>query len=214
MASRLSRTRDGLEQQFGVNCVAHQHLTTLLLPALAAAGTPAEPSRVVNLSSMGHWLFPGREGISFEALPADSGSYHPWVRYGETKLGNILHAGEVTRRARAAGQHVVGVALHPGAIMATKLGRHMDLYITLSMLGRLLRMRHLMYVLATKYKSIAQGSATSVLAALDPAMVPSAYYADCQLETYAVHTRAFDAALSAKLFAYIEDAVAKAKAAM
>jgi len=59
-------TKDGYDMHFGVNLLAHHHLTVLLLPALIAADTPA---RVVNLSSFGHQFAPA-EGISFETLKA------------------------------------------------------------------------------------------------------------------------------------------------
>ncbi len=54
----------GYDMHFGVNVLAHHHLTVLLLPALIAADTPA---RVVNVSSYGHQFAPA-EGISFETL--------------------------------------------------------------------------------------------------------------------------------------------------
>ena len=56
----------GYDLHFGVNVLAHYHLTVLLLPALLAAQTPA---RVVNLTSIGHKFAPA-EGISFETLKA------------------------------------------------------------------------------------------------------------------------------------------------
>ena len=56
----------GYDLHFGVNVLAHYHLTVLLLPALLAAETPA---RVVNLTSIGHQFAPA-EGITFETLKA------------------------------------------------------------------------------------------------------------------------------------------------
>lgn len=47
-------TKDGYDSQFGVNVLAHFHLTTLLLPALLLAEGP----RVVNVSSLGHNFAP------------------------------------------------------------------------------------------------------------------------------------------------------------
>lgn len=212
MACPRSTTRDGLETQFGVNHVAHQHLTSLLLPALVAAGTAQRPSRVVNVSSMGNYLFALPEGIAFNNLPANSPTYNQWTRYSEAKLANILHAAEVTRRCKAAGQHVVGVSLHPGAILATKLGRHLDLKTSASMMSQLLRHGTLTYGLSRKMKSVEQGAATTIFAALDPDVVPGGYYDDCKLQTQHVHRLAGDEALAKKLWTYTEELIAAAKA--
>lgn len=51
-----SVTSYGCEMQLGVNHVAHFLLTSLLLPQLKAAGTPSRKARIVNVSSMGHFL--------------------------------------------------------------------------------------------------------------------------------------------------------------
>lgn len=84
MASPFSKTFDGLEMQFGVNHVGHHLLTSLLMPTLVAAGTPFAPSRVVNVSSLGHYLFPNADHpIDFEELaePRED-TYKEWSRYG------------------------------------------------------------------------------------------------------------------------------------
>ena len=211
MAAPLRVTHDGLEQQFGVNHVGHQHFTTLVMPALAAAGTEADPARVVNLSSMGNWLFALPEGIAFDRLAPDAKLYNPWTRYSETKLANILHSHELARRARAAGQHVVGIAVHPGAILGTKLSRHMGGSIVWLMFRELWRRGRATYAVTQTNKPIPVGAATQVLAALDPA-IRSGYYADCKVETYAVHPLAFNEALAAKLWDYTEQLVASLKA--
>lgn len=87
MASPFSTTKDGLEQQFGVNHVGHHLLTSLLMPALIAAGTPFVPSRVVNLSSLGHYLTTDAENpIDFDNLEARAETYKEWTRYGALAL--------------------------------------------------------------------------------------------------------------------------------
>lgn len=84
MASPYSETKDGLEQQFGVNHVAHFLLTELLMPALVAAGTPFVPSRVVNLSSMANFIYTDpAKAIDFDNLyPTRAEGFKRWTRYG------------------------------------------------------------------------------------------------------------------------------------
>jgi retinol dehydrogenase-12 len=204
MAPPLTLTADGLETQHGVNHVGHQHLTQLLLPTLAASGTAAQPARVVNVSSMGNWLFALPEGVRFEALPPDAATYNPWTRYSETKLANILMSRELTRRAAAAGQHVFGVALHPGVIMSTTLTRYFDFASTCRMMRDTLRRGTTTYALTQQSKTVAQGAATQVMCVLDPGVTPNGYYADCAPQSHALHPLAGDAPLQARLWEHTE----------
>lgn len=75
MAPPYSTTAEGLESQFGVNHVGHFLLAEKLRPALAAAGTPERPSRVVCLASTGQWLLAPKKGIDFGSL-ADGARGH------------------------------------------------------------------------------------------------------------------------------------------
>ena len=212
MAQPLATTKDGFEMQFGVNHVGHQHLTTLLLPALAVAGTAEEPARVVCLSSRGNWFFELPEGIAFDALPPVLSKYSRWTRYGETKLCNILMAEEVSRRAAAAGQHVIGVSLHPGVILGTKLARHFDLTSTVVMLRSLMARGRTICALTQANKPIPAGASTQLVCALQPG-ITGGYYADCAPDAVYISKRAGDAALAAKLWEYTATAIADAKSA-
>lgn len=109
-------TADGLELQYGTNHIGHVALTARLLPALLAAGSP----RVVTVSSLAHHA--GDESL-LEGNPA--ASYAPNQAYGSSKLGNLLFARELQRRATAAGSPLVSTACHPG-ISATGLFSHPD----------------------------------------------------------------------------------------
>lgn len=85
MAMPFNLTKDGLEQQFGVNNVGHFLLTELLMPALVAAGTPASPSRVVNVASIGHIMFTkSKDPIDWDNLEPREATYREWAwnRYG------------------------------------------------------------------------------------------------------------------------------------
>lgn len=84
MATHYGTTKDGIEQQMGVNHVGHFLLTKLLLPALVSGGTPFLPSRVVNVSSMGNFIYCDPEKpIDFDNLhPTAAEGYQRWTRYG------------------------------------------------------------------------------------------------------------------------------------
>ncbi len=86
-------------------------LTKLLLPLLQAAAGRGEAARVVNVTSGANTMAPSH-GISLHDLGAEV-DYDPLARHGESKLANILHADEITRRYGAErGGGVVGVAVH------------------------------------------------------------------------------------------------------
>jgi NAD(P)-dependent dehydrogenase (short-subunit alcohol dehydrogenase family) len=98
-------TVDGFEMQFGTNHLGHFALTGRLLPKLTA-----EPgSRVVTVSSQMHRM--GR--INFDDLQSVR-RYQKWSAYGQSKLANLLFAGELGRRAAKAGLDLRSFAAHPG----------------------------------------------------------------------------------------------------
>src|SRR3546814_3962061 len=81
--------------QLGVNHIGHFHLTTLMLPALHAAGR----ARVVSVSSTGHhW-----SGFDFDDPNFERTDYDPLTAYGRSKTANALFAVELDRRYRDAG---------------------------------------------------------------------------------------------------------------
>lgn len=148
----LEFTKDGHELQFGVNHLAHFLFFELLKPALLAATTPDFHSRVVSVSSTGHIIGGINDADNYNY---QKGGYQPWTAYAQSKTANIYMANEIERRYGAQGLHAT--SLHPGGIM-TKLARHIpeaevqmwserkDLFLT--------------------YKSVEQGAATTVWAAI------------------------------------------------
>ena len=103
---------EGLELGFSVSVAGHFALTGLLLPALLCSEAP----RVVTTSSIAHAA--GR--IDFDDLGITR-DYDPMRAYSAAKLGALLHALELDRRARAAGVRLVSAAAHPG-ISRTAIG--------------------------------------------------------------------------------------------
>ena len=167
MATPLSYTEDGFESQFGTNHIGHFALTVGLLPALKAAGT----ARVVSLSSIGH----RRSGMHFEDLNFRERPYEPFAGYGQSKTANALFAVGLTERHAADG--ITANAVMPGGIM-TGLQKHMSKEEKMA-LG---------WIDAEgtpnpRFKSTAQGAATSIWAAVAPELegVGGHYLEDCAI---------------------------------
>lgn len=166
MASPEQRVGPGWEAQFATNHLGHFALTNLLWPALAAAGE----ARVVSLSSTGHKL----SGIRFDDINFDAG-YDKWQAYGQAKTANALFAVRLDELAKDAG--VRAFAVHPGGIM-TELQRHLP--------------REEMIAAGwmdehgnpdSRFKTPAQGAATSVWAATAPTLkgMGGVYCEDCDI---------------------------------
>lgn len=106
------KTEDGFETQMGTNHLGHFYLTHLLLECLKQCS----PSRIINVSSLAHT----HERLNLDDLNLTKAGYNTFVAYGNSKLANILHAMELSRRLRGTG--VTAYSLHPGAV-ATELAR-------------------------------------------------------------------------------------------
>jgi NAD(P)-dependent dehydrogenase (short-subunit alcohol dehydrogenase family) len=144
----LQLTPGGWEMQLATNHLGHFALALGLHDALAAAGD----ARIVSLSSRGHLRSP----VIFDDLNFASRRYDPWLAYGQSKTANVLFAVEAAKRWASDG--ITANAVHPGAIAATNLSRHMD---PEALAG--LRASGMF-----SYKTIEQGAATSVLVATSP----------------------------------------------
>ena len=112
MAVPYGKTDDGFELQFGTNHLGHFVLVNRLLPLLRASA----PSRIVNLSSAGHFA----SGIIWDDPNFETNEYSKMDAYGQSKTANILFTVELERRYGDAGVH--SWAVHPGMVM-TDLAR-------------------------------------------------------------------------------------------
>lgn len=106
----------GHELQFATNHLGHFQLTLRLWPALKAA----HGARVVSVSSLGHRFSP----VVFDDIDFHRRPYAPFAAYGQSKTANALFAVELDRRGAADG--VRAFAVHPGGIVETNLGKHLD----------------------------------------------------------------------------------------
>ncbi|KFH63135.1 hypothetical protein MVEG_11172 [Podila verticillata NRRL 6337] len=105
---------DGIEQQLAINHVGHFVFTMGLLQRIKES----QPSRIVVVSSMLHEVHP-KGGIDFKTLN-DGTLLSPGVRYGRSKLANLLFAKDLARRLKD--ERVYVNVAHPG-LVATELNR-------------------------------------------------------------------------------------------
>jgi NAD(P)-dependent dehydrogenase (short-subunit alcohol dehydrogenase family) len=111
MYSPKGKTEDGFETQFGINYLGHFLLTELLLDTLKASA----PSRIVCVSSVAHAGLGGIYGeIDFDDLHFDKKEYRAGAAYANSKLANVLHALDLSRRLEGTG--VSAFSVHPGWI--------------------------------------------------------------------------------------------------
>jgi len=153
MATPFGHTADGFETQFGTNHLGHFVLVNRIASLIRDGG------RLINLSSAGHRY----SNVDLNDPNFERTSYEPFVAYGRSKTANILFAVAFDKRHRDRG--VRAAAVHPGGIK-TELGRYVEP-------GRMEKViREINQQLAAQgkgpfqWKSIPQGAATSVWAAV------------------------------------------------
>ncbi|XP_050712791.1 retinol dehydrogenase 11-like [Eriocheir sinensis] len=107
-------TRDGLELTMATNHYGHFLLTNLLLKRLRQSA----PSRIINVSSVAHFL---ALSIDMKDLNFEKMNYGTMTAYGQSKLCNILFTIELANKLRGSG--VTANALHPGAVSTEIIAR-------------------------------------------------------------------------------------------
>ncbi|OJJ48213.1 hypothetical protein ASPZODRAFT_130163 [Penicilliopsis zonata CBS 506.65] len=110
-----ARTAQNLEAMVGINCVAAQLFTQLLVPQLQAGSEPfspsasAVPSRVIWTSSVLAESGTPAHGIDFDAL--DEGTQSRVRNYAVSKFGNWMLGAEFARRHP---HDIISVVINPG----------------------------------------------------------------------------------------------------
>lgn len=181
------KTTDGFEAQFAINHLAHFLLFQLLTPLLLKSSTRNFNTRVIAVASVAHTFSTVQLGNyaldsppkeSYDPMVAltddDDFTHNPLLLYGQSKTANIWFANEIERRYGAQGVH--GLSVHPGNIV-TALWTNVDPRVT-AKLGPLIES---MPELGASFKSVEQGAATQVLAAVgnDWEGVGGVYLDDC-----------------------------------
>ncbi|XDG01071.1 hypothetical protein ABKA04_000686 [Annulohypoxylon sp. FPYF3050] len=204
---------DGIEMQFGTNYVGHFLFSCLLMPKLikAAQSNPKGATRIVNVVSLSptmarpRWSdfnlekknkdLPEDEQPNFElhkswgeANPEEK-SYMPLEGYNQSKVALLLFSIALNKRLYEK-YGILSVALHPG-IIQTELSRDAPEH-TKEAVGELFKKG------VFSWKTAGQGSATSLVSALDPKLgMPEtkngkenhgAFLIDCQISDLALPT--------------------------
>lgn len=196
----------GNELTLSANHLGHFLLTGLLMPKILAAEAGA---RIVNITSHGHRIGPFR----FDDPTFRHGQdYDPWSAYGQSKTANILFSAELARRLHAAGHHDArSFAVHPGVIMTTGLGTHLDFTAEVPAILAAVEKNNPgeaeKWTLDGQFKNDSQGCASALVAALHPGWKDrsGAYVEDCQVGEAMAY--AADVENAKKLWAYSEEVV-------
>ena len=153
MATPFGHTADGFETQFGTNHLGHFVLVNRIAALIRRGG------RLINVSSAGHrYSNVDLVDPNFERTP-----YDPMVAYGRSKTANILFAVAFDKRHRDRG--VRAAAVHPGGIR-TELGRYAEPGRIEKVIEEINRQLAAQGKGPFQWKSIPQGAATSVWAAV------------------------------------------------
>jgi len=155
--STLSRTAEGWELQIATNYLGHFALSLGLHDALEVGGRERGEARIVSVSSTAHMRSP----IVFDDIHFERRAYDPQAAYAQSKTADVLFAVEATRRWSPDG--IVANAVNPGGV-ATGLQRDFS-------------QKQKEYLADAEaeaagvfvYKTVQQGAATTLVAAVAPA---------------------------------------------
>ncbi|KAJ6358518.1 hypothetical protein OIU76_000264 [Salix suchowensis] len=201
MATPFMLSKDNIELQFATNHLGHFLLTSLLLDTMKKTARESDiEGRIVNVSSEFHRYPYYPEGIRFDKLNDQSG-YKRFLAYGQSKLANVLHANELTRRFKEDGINITANSLHPG-IIATNLFRH-----NVSLANDNPIRVFLKTLAGLVLKNVEQGAATTCYVALNPQVKGASgeYFSGCNLASASSESR--NAELAKKLWDFSMDLV-------
>jgi NAD(P)-dependent dehydrogenase (short-subunit alcohol dehydrogenase family) len=201
MALDPGLSKDGYEIQFATNHLGHALLIKLLLPTLLkTAEQPGSDVRIVNMSSTAYTSTP-KSGIEFATLKTAQSSLGPiyapskFMRYGQSKLANLLYPVELARRYPS----ITSVAVHPGFIKT-------DLHAHEGFLDR----KIVSIVSGGNWISVEEGPYAQTWAATTDkkGLENGAYYEPVGVKVQPTTALAKDKALAKKLFEWTETELA------
>ena len=158
MTVPYAATKNGLEQQIGVNHFGHFYLTMSLLDLL----NKTEDSRVVNIASIAH-RFAKLNPDSF--LYEEKKKYNKSFAYSQSKLANLLFTYGLSSRLTEKNSKIRVLAAHPG-VTKTNLGRHM----------KSLRTKPVTRIIDFFNQNTPRGALPGIRACVDPLAKSNDYY--------------------------------------
>ncbi|GMR40844.1 hypothetical protein PMAYCL1PPCAC_11039, partial [Pristionchus mayeri] len=186
---KFELTEDKHEMTWQSNHLGPFLLTELLLPLVEKS----EEGRIINVSSKLH----EQSGpLNLDTID-EKKSFGRFAPYNRSKLANVMHARELSRRIRARGNNTVTVnSLHPG-VCASDLSRH------LGILGK----KPFTTISAFFIKTERDGAQTSLALALSKKVkgVSGCYFSDCARKSES--TVALDDLACKQLYDYSRKAV-------
>ncbi|CAN9464156.1 unnamed protein product [Alternaria alternata] len=170
MGAKLARTPEGVESQFAANHIGHFLLTNLLGPQLEQAKGNA---RVVNVSSRLYQFSP----VNYSDPQFTSTPWNTWEAYGQSKTANVLFSIALSRKLESKGvRAILCIQETPNTQGWRLVWIQRDWPIVMKMFEQ-------KKMEMSKEKTLEQGAATSVAAALDPRLdnYSGAFLDDCQV---------------------------------
>lgn len=169
-------TEDGFELHFGTNHLGPYLLTRLLLPLLKQS----TPSRIVNVSSHGHY---SALSLNFDSFLGPTRSRWSFPEYATSKLCNVLFTKYLATHLEGTGVNVY--SLHPG-IIASEIWRNFP--------------QPIKWLVTLPMISNEQGAVTTLHCATHPDLASESglYYDKCKPKTPSKLARDF--ALAEKLW--------------
>ncbi|EHL01461.1 putative Retinol dehydrogenase 12 [Glarea lozoyensis 74030] len=171
MISPYELSIDGYELQLATNHLSHFLLTNLIMPKILAAGPGAT---IVNVGSLAHVL----GDINWESTDFNKGrTYDAWSAYAQAKTANALFT--VALRSKLVKRGVQSWTLNPGGIKT-----NLQKFMTPELLAEGVERYSGPGSERPPLKSVAEGCATTLRAALDASLVErngSCYLSDCQV---------------------------------
>lgn len=184
-------SEDGIELHFATNHLGHFLLTNLLLDNMKETSEKSKiEGRIVNISSEGHkWPYSG--GIRFDNIN-DESTFKTHLAYNQSKLANILHTNELSKRFKEGKVNITANSVHPGAIMTNIFRNGGFAKASINFVSKTLG--------GSVLKTIQQGAATTCYVALNPQVkgVSGKYFNNCN--ECAPSYEAMDEDLAAKLW--------------